>query len=406
MRMNKGLSDRWPKRTAWAVDLTVCLVAAVLILPSSVGAVTGSPIPAAWQVLDLAAVIVLQLLVAVARHAPRAVFVAGCAAMLLLTLSPHLVTDGVTVPAVLLPSALMFFYLLYCVALRCDSPTALVALGAGLLGAAVVSIRLGMASDWVSQVGSGGPGWLVLTAIAVIGPVAAWALGRLRSTRAAYLDELEERARRNEQDQQRALADAATNERARIAAEMHDVVSHSLAVIVSQAEGGRMVTTDDSAREVLQTISTTGRTALTDMRSMLGVLRSGDVQRDSPQPNVGAIADLAAKSGAELTEHGIRRSVSTEVGLAAYRIVQESLTNAFKHGTGPATVRLEWTSNLQLMITNMHRSTANSAHDRRIQGGSGIAGMRQRAAAAGGTLHAGPANGLWQVTARLPVEDA
>ena len=228
----------------------------------------------------------------------------------------------------------------------------------------------------------------------------------MRSTRAAYLDELEERARRNEQDQQRALADAAANERARIAAEMHDVVSHSLAVIVSQAEGGRMVTTDDSAREVLQTISTTGRTALTDMRSMLGVLRSGDVQRDSPQPNVGAIADLAAKSGAELTEHGIRRSVSTEVGLAAYRIVQESLTNAFKHGTGPATVRLEWTSNLQLMITNMHRSTANSAHDRRIQGGSGIAGMRQRAAAAGGTLHAGPANGLWQVTARLPVEDA
>lgn len=398
MLTNPGRSDRWPERAAWAVDLIVAVLAAVVLLPTSVTAISHSPIGAVWTVLDLAAVIALHTLVAAARRIPRTTFATGSVAMLLLAASEQLTTSGITVPAVLLPSSLLFFYLLYVVALRCDSRTALLGLGVGLAGAALVSARLALLDDWGSRSGTGAPGWLVLTGIAVVGPVAAWALGRLRSTRAAYLQELQVRARRNEQDQQRALEDAADAERARIAAEMHDVVSHSLAVIVSQAEGGRMAIGDESARRVLQTISSTGRTALADMRSMLGVLRSDDVRTGSPLPDASGIPSLVAGSGAELIEYGDPAPVSTAVGLAAYRITQESLTNALKHGTGPARVHLDWRDGLHLTITNPTAGPLGPAVD-----GSGISGMRQRAAAAGGTLQAGPDGATWQVTARLPL---
>lgn len=397
--MTVDLSSARPERNAQAMDLVVLVVACGFLLPAGIATLRGSTIPTPWLWADGAAIVLLQSVLITYRRWPVWSYVAACAAMLVLALSPHLSADGRAIPAVLLPSAVLFFFALYAVALRRDARTAMLALGVAIVGGGLISYRLSVATGWTSQLGAGVAGWLILSAVAFIGAIAAWALGRLRSTRLAFLAELEERARRNDADRLRENEEAAADERARIAAEMHDVVSHSLAVIVSQAEGGRMVAADDQTREVLRTISATGRTALTDMRSMLGVLRSDDVRRGAPQAGSSAIPDLVAKSGAKLEQTGRVADVTGAVGISAYRIVQESLTNSLKHAAGGAVVQLSWGDDLVIAVTNPAAAGAE------IGAGSGIAGMRRRAEAVGGTLDAGHLAGQWRVRAVLPLED-
>jgi signal transduction histidine kinase len=189
---------------------------------------------------------------------------------------------------------------------------------------------------------------------------------------------------------------------------MHDVVAHGLSVIVVQADGARYAAAKDPdvAVGTLETISATGREALTEMRRLLGLLREGDTGV-TPQPgldDVRHLVDEARAAGmqvtADLPEHA--PDVPDGVGLAAYRIVQEALTNVRKHAGPDAAVdvRVAVDRGVAIDVRDDGRGAAARTEGR----GLGLVGMRERAAVHGGTLEAGPApGGGFAVSARLPL---
>jgi signal transduction histidine kinase len=226
-----------------------------------------------------------------------------------------------------------------------------------------------------------------------------------------YLSWLVERAERLEleRDQQTRLAAAA--ERARIAREMHDVVAHSISVMVTLADGAAAVgpANPASTSETLGEVSATGRQALTDMRRMLGVLRAEDVEGAlAPQPGIDDLPALIGRVrstglGVELVVDGSTFPLPSTAELTVYRIVQEALTNIIKHATAARTtqVRLHYDRpSLHVTVTDDGRSDGI-----RGTGGHGITGMRERAGVFGGTLRAGPSlTGGWAVSTTLQVE--
>ncbi len=193
-------------------------------------------------------------------------------------------------------------------------------------------------------------------------------------------------------------------ERTRVARDVHDIVAHSLTVVIAQADGARYATAGDSpaAADAFETIAQTARDALGDVRVLLTELRH--TQEAGPQPG---LADLDAllqsmrDSGLtlEVREFGDRGRLSETRELALYRIVQESLTNALRHGDGAATLELEWGDQaVDLVVTNIASGAAAEG-----ERGHGIDGMRERASLAGGELsvHEGA---VFRVRARLPLE--
>jgi signal transduction histidine kinase len=208
---------------------------------------------------------------------------------------------------------------------------------------------------------------------------------------------------------------AASNERSRIAREMHDVVAHTLSVVVAQADGGRFVAKKDPAAAVraLETIADVSRDALTEMRGLLGVLRESDGEAElGPQPTLGDIPTLVSSvrdGGLEVSyvTTGTPRPLPIGAGLAVYRIVQEALTNVLKHA-GPkvtAYVQLQWKPDaLEVTVSDDGRGAAARATGGTATGGTGLEGMRERATVLGGTLSAGPRRGGgYVVRARLPL---
>jgi signal transduction histidine kinase len=233
-------------------------------------------------------------------------------------------------------------------------------------------------------------------------------LGGAARARAAYLAELAEaraeRARAVEEQERRQAAD----ERLRIARELHDVLGHHLSLINVQAGVGLhlMDNQPEQAREALAAIKTASAEALREVRAVLGVLRpEQEAAPRQPAPGLDRLTDLTADAGLPVTTAtvGQRRELPAEVDRAAYRIVQEALTNVRRHAVAgaPATVSLTYApGELRLSIHN----EGPSAKPRPAgEGGSGIAGMRERAASLGGTLEAGPApDGGFLVAAVLP----
>ncbi|SDF68486.1 Signal transduction histidine kinase [Blastococcus aurantiacus] len=267
-------------------------------------------------------------------------------------------------------------------------------LAVGLVGAGLAALRYwgyGIADSIVPVAGAIG-----------VSVVAAWALGNLRRARLQQLAALEERAQLLELERDQEMRLAATTERARIARELHDVVAHSLSVVIAQADGGRYAGKADpaAATEALEAIAATGRQALTDMRSLLGVLREGGGEEYAPQPDVAAIPALvedvrASGLDVDLIVEGEPQPLAAGPQLAAYRIVQESLTNVLKHA-GPASrawVRLQWRPDaLELSVLDDGRG-ASSAMVSSDGGGQGLRGMRERAELHRGRLEAGPRHG-------------
>ncbi|MEV0783537.1 sensor histidine kinase [Streptomyces sp. NPDC050423] len=252
--------------------------------------------------------------------------------------------------------------------------------------------------------------------------VLAWVLGDSMRTRRAYFDQLEERAARLEREREAQSKVAVAAERARIARELHDVVAHNVSVMVVQADGAAFVmdAAPDQARQALETISSTGRQALAEMRRLLGVLRTGDVQESGeyvPQPDVEQIEDLVdqvRRSGltVDFKIEGTPRPLPSGVELTAYRIVQEALTNTRKHG-GPnagASVRLVYFDDgLGLLVEDDGRGAAHELYeDGGADGaGHGMIGMRERVGMVGGTLDAGPRpGGGFRISALLPLKPA
>jgi signal transduction histidine kinase len=242
--------------------------------------------------------------------------------------------------------------------------------------------------------------------------VAALVSGLYIRARRAHVASLLERAARLEfeRDQQALLAAAA--ERARISREMHDVVAHSLAVVVSLANGAtaKLGRDPEQSREALESISELGRQALADTRRLLSVLRpeEGEGAR-APQPGIEEIADLvdhaaAAGLAATLTVRGDPVPVPAGLALSAYRIVQEAITNAVRHAKGATTVTvgLIWTpSRLEIVVTDDGHGKGQPAGS---TGGFGLANIRERAALYGGMTTAGPRfQGGWTVKATIPV---
>jgi signal transduction histidine kinase len=221
-----------------------------------------------------------------------------------------------------------------------------------------------------------------------------------------------EARREREARAQQAVAD----ERARIARELHDVVSQALGVIVMQAGGAGSVPglSEADAKAVLGTIEQTGRQAFTEMRCLVGVLRDDDESAAlTPQPTVGeipALVERLARAGldVDLRVEGAQQPVPAGVGLSAYRIVQEALTNTLKHaGPARAQVRLVWSADrLDVEVSDdgpvAGADVPTQAHPG--SGGNGLIGMRERVMLYGGELEAGPvAEGGYRVVAHLPL---
>jgi signal transduction histidine kinase len=230
-------------------------------------------------------------------------------------------------------------------------------------------------------------------------------------THRAYLRLLEERLELAERSREHEAARRAELERLRIARELHDVVAHTLTEINVQAASMAERASPGDAQTTLEAIEHSSHEAIGELRAILGVLRDPD-QPDvprSPLPTIQQIRELANRArqagldiDLDLTGEPPAR-LSDAVSLAAYRIVQESLTNARRHAPGAAVkVHLHYDSNLlQLTIDNASPNPARSSTN---GSGVGITGMRERAAALGGTLQATANNGLFHLDARLPYE--
>ena len=218
----------------------------------------------------------------------------------------------------------------------------------------------------------------------------------------------ERRAQIAERERDLASREAVVEERARIARELHDVIAHHVSMIVLQAGAERRVLerSDSSAREVLETIERSGRSALTETRRLLGMLRSGDDQPLAPQPRIGDVPSLisqvrAAGLPVDLVIHGEQRELPAGIELSAYRIVQEALTNALRHaGDANAHVSIRYRPEaLEIEVADDGRESP-AAHP----GGHGLAGMRERVALYGGRLDAArEPGGGFVVHVTLPV---
>jgi signal transduction histidine kinase len=237
--------------------------------------------------------------------------------------------------------------------------------------------------------------------------VAAYALGAIARSRRELIATLEARAQRLAAD----YAEAASRERERIARDMHDIIAHSVSLIVVQAEAGPVVVRSDPDRavSVFDAIADAGRDALAQLRRTLGVLRSEGASR-APQPGLDALGALVTQArgaglAATLEETGTRRPIAPDTAVAAYRVVQESLTNVVKHAhAGTVEVRLRWGDTLELEV----RDDGRGGNGRIASGGHGLIGMRERVAACGGTLTTGPATDGpgFRVAATLPLVES
>ena len=239
----------------------------------------------------------------------------------------------------------------------------------------------------------------------------SWLAGRAVRHRSRLAEALHELAVRAEEDREAHRRAAVADERRRLAREMHDVVAHSISVMVVQAGGARRILERDPARaaEAAARIEQTGREALTEMRRLLGVLRPADQPAErAPQPGLDRLDELverARAAGLPVQVHvvGERRELPGGVDLAAYRVVQEALTNCLRHaGAAPAEVTLRYGDEaLELEVADRGPGAASTTGDGR---GHGLVGMRERVRVHGGELEAGARpGGGFTVRARLPV---
>jgi signal transduction histidine kinase len=408
------------RRYGGLVDIALAAVLFVLCSGAFFTPPGGSP--------NLLVIAALTFPLAFRRRAPMTVFlVVAAVAFVQWLVSGSSLADASLLVAV------------YTVAL--ESEWVLVAVAAVILEAGVV-----MATVRWNPGDNDGKSFVFLTGLAIAAILAGIVVRALRS-QLAWLAERAERLEL-ERDQQASLATAA--ERARIAREMHDVVSHNIQVMVTLADAAAAQAADPArAAEAMQEVSNTGRQALTDMRRLLGVLReerpagatgatgaarATPPERPSlaPQPGLGeldALAERVRGTGLAVSVERAGRPFETTdaAGLTVYRIVQEALTNALKHADDPASVEVHLEFRDPDITVRVHDDGGTKVGVRRLEapalgpqngladrnghgqrrhgnesGGHGVAGMAERAAAFGGTLEAGPAPaGGWDVTATL-----
>jgi len=247
------------------------------------------------------------------------------------------------------------------------------------------------------------------SSVALVG-VLVWAAGVVLRQRALRVEEAERRAAALEREHVDATA-AVAQERARIARELHDVVAHSVSVMTVQAGAARMMLGRDPQRAVapLLAVEETGRQALGELRRLLAILRADlDDHGLGPQPGIDdlpALVETVRDTGlsVELVLEGAVRPLAPGLGLAAYRIVQEALTNTLKHaGAHGVVVTVRYAERLTIEVRDDGVGPAGGPDGRT---GHGLAGMRERAQIYGGVLTTGPQpDGGYAVRATLPIE--
>jgi signal transduction histidine kinase len=313
------------------------------------------------------------------------------------------VTDG----------TLATFVGVYTVAAYEDRPRSL--LGLGLLA-------VGMTWYWVARAEPFDPTTPIW--IGILG-LLSWGLGEYVRTRRAYTAEVEALAERLERARAVEARQAVWQERVRLARELHDVIGHTVNVMVIQAGAGRRTLASDrgQAERAFQTIESTGRAALDELDRLLGILRTADEEPDlPPQPGLeqlGALAGRFQDAGlpVEITVEGDEVPLPRSLDQSAYRIIQEALTNALRHAGG-ATARVAvryGQDRLELEVVDDGRGAAGNGSesavgrqstdsDRLRRSGRGLIGIRERVALFGGDLEAGPrAAGGFAVRCRLPL---
>nr|WP_160145121.1 histidine kinase [Actinacidiphila yanglinensis] len=239
---------------------------------------------------------------------------------------------------------------------------------------------------------------------------AALVIGLYVRTRRAYLASMIERAETAERDRDHRARIAVAEERTRMAREMHDVIAHSLAVMITLNDAVAATSSDDTVRDTVTQASDVGRQALAEMQRMLGVLRSTDPADLTPQPGTAQLTDLisivrSAGLTVELAISGDPGNLAPTTQLTIYRIVQESLTNVLKHGRNVrrVIVSLGYRDD-RVRIRVMDDGDPRTPPDDTVTG-HGLAGMRERSALYEGSFHAGPVRGGWEVFADLGLTD-
>jgi signal transduction histidine kinase len=251
------------------------------------------------------------------------------------------------------------------------------------------------------------PSW----ASELVGGMAVWLAGSAMHQRQLQTEALRERSQQLERERELSTRLARADERQRIARELHDVVAHSVSVMVVQAGAARSLIGRDAERaaEALLVVEASGRQALGELRHLLGLLTDADAEPAlAPQPGLdqlGPLVERVNQSGlsVELRVDGQRRPLSPGLDLTVYRIVQEALTNALKHARGARTqVHLDFgETELRVDVEDGGDTSPDGASG----GGRGLLGMRERVAMYGGDLAAGPRpEGGFAVHARLPLE--
>ncbi|WP_226704513.1 sensor histidine kinase [Microbulbifer elongatus] len=258
--------------------------------------------------------------------------------------------------------------------------------------------------------------------VAVVLAWALWHIGRRLRFRGEYLRLLEERAEFLERERNAESERAVAAERTRIAREMHDVVAHQVSLMTVQAGAARTICRNnpEAASEAMATVEAAGRHALSEMRHLLGVLRpTSDEAQLAPQPDLNDIPALIEKvrqvvARVDYATHGEFDGVPARVALAAYRIIQESLTNVIKHVGAEASVRVKVSvapDHVAISVKDDGRDAGEQPageqlSDKQHGGGLGIAGMRERAELLGGHLRVGVTeDGGFEVIAQLPTTE-
>ena len=377
------------------LDVTYAVVFVLLLLPSTLSGPYGSP--------GAGVLVGFGIALAVRRRSPR------------LSLALAWVLAAVQMVSGVLPLSAdtAIFAILYCSAAYGDSVVRRFGLASAVGGGVIAALYLayvdgnpfgppteeGYQEPRIAQFA------LLLAGLwAMLG--LSWALGRLAYARRTAIESAHARELA-EVHQARAEHEVAIEqERNRIARDMHDIVAHSLAVVIAQADGARYVRAVDPAAvdTALTTISDTAREALTDVRVLLGQLRHSQGDLPNPTPDdLESLFDQVRATGLTIDSSIDTTSVSLGAGahLALYRIAQESLTNALRHGDPdkPVAVTIESDSaGIELTVRNTVRSVRSASES----GGHGIAGMKERASLAGGMCTASGDGSSWTVTAWLP----
>lgn len=406
-----GLAGRLLARRPWLVEATWAVVFAVgQTMPLLAGAVES------WGrgVVDVVVLLVGLLVLLCRRAHPWALFGVGLVVTLLL-----LPTTG--------DDALLLVALgLYTLAVQRGARSAwsgfvMVIVATGGLMALAASGLVPVGSPLTSEPGSGpssGAAGTAATALVLMLLAMVTLIGTNVGARRRYVTALVERAADLERERDQRARLAVAEERGRIAREMHDIVAHSLSVMVALADGASQTRDPGRARTATLQVAETGRTALVEMKRVLQVLNPDDAAADlHPQPGLEQLSELVEefrRAGLPVTsDMSPHLTVSGVAELTIYRLVQESLTNVLRHARQPHNVhvRVHATSDgrhLQVEVTDDGAATPPAAvADRLGRAGRGLIGMRERLRSVHGRVLAGPlTDGGWRVSALVPVQDA